>query len=224
MELISYFHKKVKHIQPTACSLAFRRRKLATKAQLFPLVDNEGRRGVLSNIGNVVQSLYFKETSMKNKLQIVEIEIEKLMPYSGNAKLHPAFQIDQIAASIKRFGFNDPIALNDDNTIIEGHGRLYAAQKLGLKTVPCLYLKHMSEAERKAYMLAHNKLTMNTGFDQELLAAEIECIAELAEDIDLAAVGVIGEIVVNTGSGEEYRDRDEGDKQIVCPNCGSVIK
>ena len=99
--------------------------------------------------------------------------------YENNAKQHPDWQIEQIKNSINEFGFNDPIAIDEDNVIIEGHGRYLALQELGYENVEVIRLKHLTEEQKKAYILAHNKLTMNTGFDDELLMLELEDITEI---------------------------------------------
>lgn len=116
---------------------------------------------------------------------IEKIKISELKEYENNAKAHPDDQIKQIIESIKLFVFNDPIAIDENNTIIEGHGRLYAIKKLGYELVDCIRLNHLSEEQKKAYILAHNKLTMNTGFDLNKLNLELESI----EDIDMSLFG-----------------------------------
>ena len=121
---------------------------------------------------------------MKN-LIIDYVPIEELKPYEGNAKLHPKEQIEQIKKSIKEFGFNDPVAVWKDSEIIEGHGRLIAAKELGLTEIPIIRLDDLTDQQRKAYMLAHNKLTMNSDFDLELLTKEIESII----DFDMSDFG-----------------------------------
>lgn len=118
---------------------------------------------------------------MVDKLKIEWIEIEKIFEYQNNAKLHPDYQIEQIANSIEKFGFNDPIAIDSKNIIIEGHGRLKAAKLLKIKKVPVIRLDHLSESEKKAYIIAHNKLTMDTGFDEEILQMELDKILDLEE-------------------------------------------
>ena len=118
-----------------------------------------------------------------------KIKITDLKEYENNAKEHPEEQIQQIIASIKEFGFNDPIAIDENNVIIEGHGRLYALQRLGIKEVDCIRLSHLSEEQKRAYILAHNKLTMNTGFDIEKLNLELESIMNL----DMSLFGFIQE-------------------------------
>ena len=111
------------------------------------------------------------------KLEIIYLPTDELTPYENNAKLHPQEQIDQIKASIREFGMNDPIAIcGKDNIIVEGHGRLIACQQLGIETVPVIRLDHLTDEQRRAYTLAHNKLTMNTDFDIEMLQKEIDSI------------------------------------------------
>ena len=128
---------------------------------------------------------------MVDKLKIIELDISKIIQYENNAKLHPETQIEQIANSIKQFGFNDPIAIDDKNVIIEGHGRYLAALKLGMQKIPCIVLSHLTAAKKKAYIIAHNKLTTSTGYDEEKLMAEIEAI-KLDDDFDfdLSEIGI----------------------------------
>lgn len=119
------------------------------------------------------------------KLTIEYLPIGDLKAYERNAKLHPAEQIQQIKTSIQEFGFNDPVAVWNDNEIIEGHGRLIAAKELGLTEIPIIRLDDLTDQQRKAYMLAHNKLTMNSDFDMKILAEEIENIL----DFDMSSFG-----------------------------------
>src|SRR5271163_1461380 len=97
-----------------------------------------------------------------------------LEPYARNARKHSRKQVRQIADSIQRFGFTNPVLISDDGEIIAGHGRVEAAKLLGLATVPTLRLSHLSETERRAYVLADNKLALNAGWDQEILAIELQ--------------------------------------------------
>lgn len=110
-------------------------------------------------------------------LEIEYAKIETLNEYGGNAKLHPEEQVEKIKKSIEEFGFNDPIAVWGDNEIVEGHGRLLAAKELGLESVPIIRLDELSDEARRAYALVHNKLTMESGFDAERLAAELEALS-----------------------------------------------
>lgn len=120
-------------------------------------------------------------------MQIEKVKIADLLEYKNNAKEHPQWQIEQIVEFIEKFGFNDPIAIDENNTIIEGHGRLYALQEMGAEEVECIRLSHLGENEKKAYILAHNKLTMNTEFDADLLAQELGEI----EGIDMSSFGFL---------------------------------
>lgn len=105
--------------------------------------------------------------------KIVWISVDELLTYPNNAKRHDARQIERIKESIERFGFNDPIAIDSGNVIIEGHGRLIASKELGYEKLPCIYLDHLTEEEAKAYRNIHNKLTMDTGFDYDLLQIDL---------------------------------------------------
>lgn len=130
-------------------------------------------------------------------MDIERINIEKIKPYENNAKLHPQEQIDQIKKSILEFGNNDPIAIDENNIIIEGHGRYEALKQLNYKEVECIRLSHLTEEQKKAYILVHNKLTMNTGFDFNILDAELSEIINIdmgqfnfeIPDIDIDALG-----------------------------------
>lgn len=112
------------------------------------------------------------------KLKIEYVSINDIKPYKKNAKLHPAEQIEQIKKSIEQFGMNDPIGIWKDE-IVEGHGRLLALKELNYKKVPIIRLDHLSDEERKAYILAHNKLTMNSDFDLDILNEELENIVNI---------------------------------------------
>lgn len=111
-------------------------------------------------------------------LKIEYVKTEDLKTYENNAKLHPAEQIEQIKKSIQEFGMNDPIAVWQDNVIIEGHGRLIACRELGMKKVPVIRLDGLTDEQRRAYMLVHNKLTMNSGFDFDILQEELESLSD----------------------------------------------
>lgn len=133
-----------------------------------------------------------------NKLNIEYINIDELKPYEKNAKLHPEEQVEQIKKSIKEFGMNDPIAVGKDNIIIEGHGRLLACKDLGITQVPIIRLDHLTDEQRKAYTLAHNKLTMNSDFDIDILTEELNDIL----DIDMSDFG----FDLNFGDDEEEQE------------------
>lgn len=123
-------------------------------------------------------------------MQIEKINIDDLTPYEGNAKLHPQEQIEQIITSIERYGNNDPIAVwGKDNIIVEGHGRYLALQEMGVDEVEIIRLDHMTDEERREYTLVHNKLTMNTDFDFDILMDELDSLdADMTDfgfDIDV---------------------------------------
>ena len=108
-----------------------------------------------------------------NKLEIDYVDINGIRPYKNNAKEHPKEQIEQIKKSIEQFGMDDPIGIWN-NEIVEGHGRYIACKELGYEEIPVIRLDHLTDEERKAYTLAHNKLTMNSGFDMEILLSELK--------------------------------------------------
>ena len=116
---------------------------------------------------------------------IKEIEIDRLIPYPNNARTHSDEQVAQIAASIKEFGFTNPVLVDGDNGIIAGHGRVQAARKLQLKSVPTIDLSYLTPVQRKAYILADNKLSLNAGWDVELLQGELAGLDELEFDLSL---------------------------------------
>jgi site-specific DNA-methyltransferase (adenine-specific) len=120
-------------------------------------------------------------------MQITEVAVEALIPYAKNSRTHDDAQVAQIAASIKEFGWTNPILVDGDKGIIAGHGRLMAARKLGLTKVPVIELKDMTEAQKKAYVIADNKLAMNAGWDMEFLKLELQDLEDA--DFDLSLTG-----------------------------------
>ena len=119
------------------------------------------------------------------KQEIVHKPIADLIPYANNARTHSDEQVAQIAASIKEFGFTNPILLDGTNGIIAGHGRLMAARKLSLDTVPCIQLSHLSDKQKKAYILADNRLAMNSGWDTQLLTLELKSLDDEGFDLEM---------------------------------------
>lgn len=141
------------------------------------------------------------------KLKIVYLPTESLTPYEGNAKLHTEEQIDQIVRSIEEFGMNDPIGIwGEKNLIIEGHGRLEACKKLKMKQVPCIRLDDLTDEQRRAYTLVHNKLTLNSGFDLNLLSSELEDIT-----FDMTEFG-FDSVAMDEGFGTDFQIKD-GDRE-----------
>ena len=123
------------------------------------------------------------------ELHIENTFISRLTPWSTNARTHSKKQIRQIAQSIESFGFTNPVLIDDELNILAGHGRVSAAKSLGMDTVPCVRLSHMSAAQKKAYVLADNKLALNAGWDEELLAGELEALLEMDLDFDIDITG-----------------------------------
>ena len=121
----------------------------------------------------------------KNKY--IEKKVSDLIPYVNNSRLHDDEQVIQIASSIKEFGFTNPVLIDDENGVIAGHGRLLAAKKLELKTVPCVVLAGLSEAQKKAYVIADNQIALNSTWDMEKLSLEVEALQ--ASDFDLGNLG-----------------------------------
>lgn len=116
---------------------------------------------------------------------LVMQDVAKLRPYAQNARTHSKKQIRQIAKSIERFGFTNPVLVTDDGEIVAGHGRVRAAQQLGWRQVPTIALSHLSKAELRAYLIADNKLALNAGWDREVLAIEFQALADLDFDMEL---------------------------------------
>lgn len=122
-------------------------------------------------------------------LQVEYLSAAALRPYPRNARTHSKKQIKQIADSIKQFGFTNPLLIDQDLMILVGHGRLAAAKLLGLERVPCVRLDHMTEAQKKAYVLADNKLALGAGWDDELLALELQELQAIETGFDLGLTG-----------------------------------
>lgn len=122
--------------------------------------------------------------------QIEQIAPAALRPWARNARTHSKKQLRQIAESIRTFGFTNPVLIDQTGTILAGHGRVEAAKSLGLDTVPCLRIEHMTEAEKRAYVIADNKLALNAGWDEDLLAQELQGLLA-TEDLGFD-IGVIG--------------------------------
>lgn len=118
---------------------------------------------------------------------IKEMETSQLKPYKNNSRIHDEKQVEQISASIEKFGFTQPILIDENNIVLAGHGRLMAAQKLGLQSVPVIVLDNLSDAQKKAYVIADNKIGQNSKWNNEVLRIEIEDIAKDGFDVDVLA-------------------------------------
>lgn len=117
--------------------------------------------------------------------EVQEVSRTKLKPYERNAKKHSSEQVEKIARSIKEFGFLSPCLIDRDFNIIAGHGRVMAAETLGMETVPCVFVEGLTEEQRRAYILADNRLTELGGWDDELVEAELRALQEVGFDIDV---------------------------------------
>lgn len=118
-------------------------------------------------------------------IEIVYKSVKELVPYARNSRTHSDEQVAQIMASIKEFGFTNPVLTDVDNGIIAGHGRVMASQRLGMEEVPTIELSHLTEAQKKAYIIADNKLALNSGWDEEMLTVEMQELHDIGYDLDL---------------------------------------
>jgi ParB-like chromosome segregation protein Spo0J len=145
-------------------------------------------------------------------LRIEYRSTDSLVPYERNARTHSEKQVARIAASIGEFGFTNPILLDGSRGIIAGHGRLLAAKRLGLEKVPCIDLGHLTDAQKRAYIIADNKLALNAGWDEELLRLELTGF----DPMELADIML--------GKDVDLKEYDEsaadGVELITCPECG----
>lgn len=115
--------------------------------------------------------------------EMTQVPVERLVPYINNARTHSPEQIKKLQASLREFGFVNPILIDRDYNVIAGHGRLAAAREEGYTEVPCVYVDHLTEAQKKAYILADNRMAMDAGWDEELLKVELESLQEMAYDL-----------------------------------------
>lgn len=140
-------------------------------------------------------------------MQIEKIKVDEIIPYADNAKLHPERQIEQIRSSILEFGFNDPIAIDENNVVIEGNGRLMAIKDLGFKEVDCIRIEGLTEEQKRAYILVHNQLTMNTGFDIDILNKELERIKGIDMKQFDFEIDIDFDNDIDTGDGNKYTQK-----------------
>jgi ParB-like chromosome segregation protein Spo0J len=153
-------------------------------------------------------------------------KISKLIPYARNARTHGDEQVGQIAASIKEWGWTTPVLVDEQGGIIAGHGRTLAAQKLGMAEVPVMVARGWSEAKKRAYVLADNKLALNAGWDNEMLALELGEIGDLGFDLDLTGFNAEEIQALQTPDFEPATEEEQGQldeldpKWIACPHCG----
>lgn len=153
-------------------------------------------------------------------LKIEYVNKEDLKPYANNAKIHTAEQVEQIKKSIEEFGFNDPIAVWHDDEVIEGHGRLLAVMEMDdIQAVPIIRLDELTDEQRKAYMLVHNKLTMNTGYDFEILNLELEDITMDMEQFGFIDYNVDWDAVQDLEK-DSYEEPEHN--MLECPKCHHI--
>lgn len=161
--------------------------------------------------------------------KIVQQRTDALLPYARNSRTHSEEQVNQIAASIREFGFTNPVLVDSENGIVAGHGRVLAAKQIGMAEVPTISVGWLTESQRRAYVIADNKIALNADWDDDLLAAELKQLK--AADFDLDLIGFSG-VELNEllfGSGETEQERTSSSKEIdpddyemghQCPKCG----
>jgi ParB-like chromosome segregation protein Spo0J len=156
------------------------------------------------------------------------VSVADLVPYARNSRTHSAAQVDKIAASIREFGFLNPIIVDGQNGIVAGHGRVMAAQKLGLDTLPVIEAGHLTEAQKRAYVIADNRLALDAGWDNDLLKVELQDLD--AQGFDLTLTGFeLGEMAAlfDEPNFEPGTEGDQGKldelapKMVTCPHCAA---
>ena len=164
---------------------------------------------------------------MKTHPVIVSRKVEDLIPYARNSRTHSDAQVAQIAASVREFGWTNPVLIDGESGIIAGHGRVLAARKLGMDDVPCIELTGLTDAQRRAYVIADNKLALNAGWDDELLRVELAELGDMG--FDLPSTGFsLGELAsmfddpnFAPGTEDEQGCLDQlAPKMVQCPHCG----
>ncbi|WP_322893479.1 MULTISPECIES: ParB/Srx family N-terminal domain-containing protein [unclassified Yoonia] len=165
-------------------------------------------------------------TKVKMPAGIEQVELAALLPYARNSRTHNETQVKKIMASMQEFGFTNPVLASDDGEIIAGHGRVLAAKKLGLTHVPVIRLSHLTEAQRRAYVIADNRLALDAGWDEELLELEL---GELQDHIDLSLTGFnddeLSRLVIDERSLDAAEDKPETvekkPQMVTCPGCAN---
>ena len=158
-------------------------------------------------------------------MKIEQVKLDALIPYARNSRTHSDAQVAQIAASIKEFGFTNPVLIDETGSIIAGHGRVMAARKLAIADVPSIRLTHLTEAQKKAYVIADNKLALNAGWDDEMLAVELTDLKNMGFDLDLTGFTLdefqaILPIENYPESSAKEIDPDDYKMSDTCPKCG----
>ena len=160
---------------------------------------------------------------IKTSQHIEQIDLKKLIPYARNSRTHSDIQVSQIAASIREFGFTNPVLITENYDILAGHGRVLAAKKLGMDSVPCIKVDHLNEFQRRAYIIADNQLALNSDWNFDMLSVEIDELNDVKFDVSLLAF-TNEQLAEMIGSPEEPVDNelkaDEKDKETcICPKC-----
>ena len=161
--------------------------------------------------------------------KLEQLPLESLIPYARNSRTHSESQVAQIAGSIQEFGFCKPVLIDAENGIIAGHGRVRAAQLMKLETVPCLRLSHLTDAQKRAYVLADNRIAISSGWDEDMLANELSDLH--ADEFDMALLGFdadeLAKLLEFEGkqddeppeSSSSEVDTDSFEMQCKCPRC-----
>jgi len=153
---------------------------------------------------------------MEDKLPAYKtVAVADLIPYARNSRTHSEAQVSKIAASIREFGFLNPVIVDGSSGIIAGHGRIMAAQKLGIETVPVIEASHLTDAQRRAYVIADNRLALDAGWDDEMLRVEFAELEELGFDLELTGFTLdeIGALDFDEGESVGMPDLPDGDKE-----------
>ena len=153
--------------------------------------------------------------------KIAQWPTAKLVPYARNARTHSDAQVAQIAASIAEFGFTNPILAGSDGIIVAGHGRLAAAQKLGIATVPVVILDHLTPTQRRALVIADNRIAENAGWDDAMLQVELAALQD--DNFDLSLTGFDADALADLLAGEEMTTEGDTDEDSVPEDTGPVV-
>lgn len=163
-------------------------------------------------------------------MEIITVSLDKIKLPENPLKEHPDGQVRQIANSIRQFGFNDPVAIDENGEIIEGVGRVLAARELGIAEIPVIALKHLNESQKKAYCIAHNKICHNSGFNLEQVRSVFELLCKEDDPALLEATGffqaelddMLALTVVPELGGELTASMKDAPK-VICPHCGEAV-
>ena len=142
--------------------------------------------------------------------EMERVPVDRLIPYINNARTHSPEQIKKLRASLREFGFVNPVIIDREYNVIAGHGRIMAAKEEGITEVPCVYVDHLTEAQRKAYILADNRMALDAGWDEEMLRVEIDALKEVDFDPMLAGFDEkeLAALYADEGNGAEDDDFD----------------